>query len=216
MAPNSNSKEFGSIIKEIKKNPEFRNVELLPKDYEESDKLKKSIELINKNLKESDSLRLNSRGSNLTNSSSSNSNASRQSKESNRFKAQSNVEEDLSLKRKKLMEQLQRLNELENEKQIKLLEQERDLYVENLKLQDSFIVQESLTNYYKNSKDQSMSSFNSSNKKINSDSSSGDDFPFNKVKEEDRNQSKVPVYVETRIPKLVKFYLNYKFLLLIS
>lgn len=216
MAPNSNSKEFGSIIKEIKKNPEFRNVELLPKDYEESDKLKKSIELINKNLKESDSLRLNSRGSNLTNSSSSNSNSSRQSKESNRFKAQSNVEEDLSLKRKKLMEQLQRLNELENEKQIKLLEQERDLYVENLKLQDSFIVQESLTNYYKNSKDQSMSSFNSSNKKVNSDSSSGDDFPFVKAKEEDRNQSKVPVYVENRIPKLVKLYLNYKFLILIS
>jgi len=231
MAPNntstSTSKEFGSIIKEIKKNPELRNLERLPKESEESLKLKNSIELITKNLKESDSMRANSRGSLDFSGSScynSDSNTSRLSSSGNidrqqqqkQTRIQAGGSEDLSLKRQKLIEQLQRLNELENEKQIKLLEQERDLYVENLKLQDSFMVQESLSNYYKNSKDQTMSSFNagrgSSKKKIISDSSSsGDEYPFIKAKIDENHQlaaekSLVPVYVETRIPKLVKIY----------
>jgi hypothetical protein len=97
------------------------------------------------------------------------------------------------------MEHLHKLNQLENEKQIKLLEQKRDLYVENIKQQDSLFIQESIDNYFKKNKDISMSSFDFNKIKREIDLAS-DYLPYIKVNNNQiAEHSLVPVFVETRI-----------------
>ena len=208
---NNNGKDLDKILKEIKKNPELKNIERLPRDTAKSEEFKKTIDLLNKNQRENEYDNVNRvqfRSVNEPRNSDVNKNNSVNSKSKNALRSKSSVE-DLSKKRKKLMEHLHKLNQLENEKHIKLLEQKRDLYVENIKQQDSLFIQESIENYFKKNKDISMSSFDFDKIKREIDLAS-DYLPYVKVKNTQiADQSLVPVFVETRIIPPVSIYIKF-------
>lgn len=121
---NTNGKDLDTILKEIKNNPDLRNVERLPRDTSKSEEFKKTIELVNKALKENEHDTENITQFKSVNESrifNSNKSNSVNSKSKNVLRSKSNVE-DLGKKRKKLMDHLNKLNQLENEKHIKMLE----------------------------------------------------------------------------------------------
>lgn len=205
----TNGKDVEKILKEIDKSPGFKDINKLPRDLSKSDEVNKSIDLIHNKLEE--------KNSSLDESGSSSDNSTKLAKfetsklmnkgnerKRNTVRSRSNVE-DLTKKRQKLMRQIQKLNELENEKQIKLLEQQRDMYVEKMKMQDSLIIEESLNNF-RNSKDQSF--IRTYESKDFSDSEEDEKLPFTKV---GVNHPLVPVIIkETRIPSFVNFILFLK------
>ena len=205
---NTNGKDLDTILKEIKNNPDLRNVERLPRDTSKSEEFKKTIELVNKALKENEHDTENITQFKSVNESrtfNSNKSNSVNSKSKNVLRSKSNVE-DLGKKRKKLMDHLNKLNQLENEKHIKMLEKKRDLYVEDIKQQDNLFIQEAINNYFKNNKDVSMSSFDM-NKLIRETDLATDYLPYIKVNNNQINEHPlVPVFVETRIHSPVSFF----------
>jgi hypothetical protein len=200
---NNNGKDLDKILKEIKNNPEYKNIERLPRDTAKSEEFKKTLDLLNKSQKENEhdngnGNKVQFRSVNEQRSSKDSNKNNSVNKTKNALRSKSSVE-DLGKKRKKLMEHLHKLNQLENEKQIKLLEQKRDLYVENIKQQDSLFIQESIDNYFKKNKDISMSSFDFNKIKREIDLAS-DYLPYIKVNNNQiAEHSLVPVFVETRI-----------------
>lgn len=178
--PSTSGKDLKEILKEIKSKPELSDVNSLPRDTAKSEEFKKSIDCIQKTLEDTTIDHDLREKLNLEPNAHKNRSA---------LRSRSNVE-DLSKKRKKLLEQIHRLNQLENEKQIKILEQKRDLCVEKMKMQDSYMIQESLDSYYRNSREHSMYSFNSNHYDPDSDD---DHLPFSRLS---TNHPLVPVYIQ--------------------